>query len=199
STKDTSHALKIGAWGAYTFSPTSNQEADVFLTYTFKDMVSLTVTDYFFPGYNTGKKDKYFIYKQDSTGHVFEGILAFNGTEKIPFTLMFAINFYGNDASKIKDDGTSGGLFMSKYIEAGYKKNIKGVDFNAFIGAALDDPDEEKGEAGYFFNNSAGIINLGVKASKEIKITENYSLPVQCSFIANPEAEKMYIVFGITF
>ncbi|HBX52390.1 MAG: hypothetical protein A2275_06160 [Bacteroidetes bacterium RIFOXYA12_FULL_35_11] len=198
-TKDTTHAIKIGAWGAYTFSATANEEADLFLTYTFKDMITLTINDYFFSGLNTGKKDKYFIYSKDSTGHLYEGTLSFNGTEKIPFTLLFAINFFGNDVRKIKDDGSEGTIVMSKYIELGYKKTIKEVDFNAFIGAALDDPDEDKGESGFYYNNSAGIINLGIKASKEIKITENYKLPVQCSFIVNPEAEKAYIVFGITF
>ena len=198
-TKNGNHALKIGAWGAYTYSPTANQEADVFFTYTLKDMVSLTVTDYFFPGLNSGSKDKYFEYGKDSTGHVIEGSLSFNGTEKIPFTLLFAINVYGNDCYKVNDNGSQGDMFMSKYVEAGYKTNVKGVDLNIFAGAALDDPDEYKGEAGYYFNRSAGIINLGVKATKKIEVTEKFSLPVQCALITNPEAEKLYLVFGFTF
>lgn len=200
NSKDTAHSFTIGAWGAYNYN-TVNQEADLYLTYTFKNVLSLTISDYYFPGsvFYTPEQSKYFNYKKDKTGHVFEPAISFNGTESIPFTLMFAMNVYGADVCKINDDGTTGDIFMSKYIEAGYSKSIKGVDFNAFVGATLDDPDEDKGEAGFYGNKSAGIINLGIKVSKNIKITDNYELPVHASLITNPEAEKIFIVFGISF
>ena len=200
SSKDSNHALTIGAWSAYTFSQTSNQEVDLYLTYTYKSVISLTVTDYFFPEYyNTKGRSRYFNYDKDSTCHVYEGVISFNGTEKIPFTFLFAINFYGNDARKININGTSGDIFMTKYIEVGYKKNIKGTDFNAFIGAALDKPNMDRGELGFYGNKTAGVINLGVKASKSIQISDKYSLPVQASLITNPEAENIFLTFGISF
>jgi len=201
NSKDTSHSIILGAWGAYNFN-TSNQEADIYFNYTFKNIVSFIFTDYYFPGSTlyTEKQKKYFNYQKDSTGHIFEPSISFNGTEKIPFTLLFAMNIYGADVRKIKDDGTFGNIFMSKYIEVGYKKTIKGVDFNAFIGATLDDPNEDNGELGFYgYNKSAGIINLGIKASKKINITDKYDLPIQASVITNPEAEKIYVVFGISF
>lgn len=200
NSKDSNHALSIGAWGAYTFSQTSNQEVDLYMTYTFKNALSFTVTDYFFPEYySTEGRSGFFNYDSDSTCHVLEGIVSFNGTEKIPFTFMFAMNFYGNDARRLNSDGSVAGIFMTKYVELGYKKNIKGVDFNAFVGAALDKPDTDKGELGFYGNDSAGIINLGLKVSKSILITENYSLPVQASLITNPEAGNIFMVFGISF
>lgn len=200
ASKDTAHALSIGAWGAYTFSPTSNQEVDLYLTYTFKNVVSLTVTDYFFPGYyNTQNRNRYFNYNSDSTCHLFEGIISFNGTEKIPFTFIFGMNFYGNDAHRINSDGSTGKIFMTKYVEVGYKKNVKGVDFNAFVGAAIDKPNKDRGEVGFYGNKTSGIINLGFKVSKSVQISDKYSLPIQASLITNPEAEKIYFVFGISF
>jgi len=200
STKDSNHALTIGAWSAYTFSQTSNQEVDLYLTYTYKSVISLTVTDYFFPEYyNTKGRSRYFSYDKDSTCHVFEGAVSFNGTEKIPFTFLFAMNLYGNDARKINTNGTSSDIFMTKYIEVGYKKNIKGTDFNAFIGATLDKPNNDRGELGYYGNKTVGVINLGVKASKSIQISDKYSLPVQASLITNPEAENIFLTFGISF
>jgi len=198
--KDKAHVFTAGTWGAYTFSPTSNQEVDLYLAYTFKNVISFTVTDYFFPElYSTGERSRYFNYHQDSTCHVYEGIISFNGTEKIPFTLLFGMNFYGNDARRINSDASSGQIFMTKYVELGYKKNIQGIDFNAFIGAALDQPDQERGELGFYGNENAGIINLGVKAAKSIRITDRYSVPVQASLITNPEAEKIFLVLGISF
>lgn len=197
---DTNHAISISAWAAYNFN-TATQEADLSVAYTFKNFLTLTIYDYYFPGnsaYSNSQK-KYFEYRQDSTGHLYEGCVSFNGTDKIPFTFLFAMNFYGADVYKLNDDGTNKSIAMSKYIELGYKKAIRGVDFNAFIGAALDDPEEHKSELGYYYNKSAGIINIGVKAVKEVKITDHYNLPMQASFIVNPEAEKVYLVFGISF
>lgn len=198
SSKDENHAFFIGAWGAYTFSPTANQEVDLYLGYTFKQMLTLTFTDYFFPGLNTGAKDNYFEYAADSTGHVFEGMISFDGTDKVPFTLLFAMNIYGNDARKINDDGTTGNIVMSKYLEVGYLHSFKLFDINPFLGLALDKPASGIGSDAFYLNDKVGVINLGLKASKDIRITENYSLPVQCSIITNPEASKVYLVFGIT-
>ena len=43
------------------------------------------------------------------------------------------------------------------------------------------------------------VIVSGVKATKSVKITEDYSLPVSVTFIVNPRAEISYLVFGLTF
>lgn len=198
TSKNGVHSLSVGAWGAYTFSATACDEIDLFISYTMFDMVSLTVTDYFFPGLNTGEKDNYFVYSPDSTGHVFEGMISFNGTKKIPVTLLLAMNFYGNDARKMKNDSVQGNIVMSKYLELGFIHSFNFFDFKAFIGAALDKPDTRFSPEGYYFNKKAGIINIGIKASKEIPITEKYSLPVQCQIITNPMLQKIYLVFGIT-
>jgi hypothetical protein len=200
SSTDQTHVLTAGTWGAYTFSQTSNQEVDLYLTYTYKSLLSLTVTDYFFPElYGSTDRSRYFNYNKDNTCHVFEGTISFNGTEKVPFTFLFGMNFYGNDARKIKTDGSSGDIFMTKYVELGYKKNVKGVDFNAFAGATLDKPNADRGETGFYGNKSSGIINLGLKAAKSIRITDKYSLPIQASLVTNPEAENIFLVFGISF
>lgn len=197
---DTNHAISFSAWAAYNFN-TATQEVDLSASYTFKKFLTVNVYDYYFPGFSgyTPSQQKYFNYKQDSTGHLYEGAISFNGTDKIPFTLLFAMNFYGMDVYKLNDDGTKKGIAMTKYIELGYKNTIRGIDFNAFIGATLDDPNESKGEAGYYGNRSAGVVNLGVKAVKAVKVTDSYSLPLQASFIVNPEAEKVYLVFGMSF
>ncbi len=201
---DTNHAVTIGAWAAYNFG-TSNQEADLYVTYTFKKFLNISLYDYYFPGnpvYSSTQK-KYFNYQEGKTGHIYEVSASFNGTDKIPFTLLFAMNVYGDDKRKTKaiinDTVVRGNIFYTKYIELGYKKTIRGTDFNAFIGATLDDPNEDKQEEGYYYNKSAGIINIGCKVAKTVKITDSYSLPLQGSLIFNPEAEKIYVVFGISF
>jgi len=81
----------------------------------------------------------------------------------------------------------------------GYKKNINGVDFNAFIGAALDKLNSDNGEFGFYGNKASGVINFGLKVSKSIQISDKFALPVQASIITNPEAENIFMVFGISF
>ena len=188
------HSFTFGTWGAFSLAGTANEEIDLYLNYCINKAVNIVVTDYFFPDLNVGVKDNYFEWGADSTGHLLEGAVSFVGTEQIPFTALFAINFYGNDARK-----SNGDLLMSKYAEIGYKTNINGTDFNVFMGAALDNPDEELGEIGFYLNENAGITNLGVKLSKTLEITDKFSVPVQCSFVTNPELNKVFMTFGFSF
>lgn len=192
------HALSIGTWGAYSMGGTQMfQEADLFLTYSYSEIVSVTLTDYFFPD-DMGTSPKYFDYGKNTTGHLYEATLGLNGPERFPISLVFAMNFFGADARKINDDGSAGDIFMSKYIELGYAHSVKGVDVNYFIGAALDNPDEDRGEIGFYGNQSMGLINLGVSASKSIEVTEKFSIPISTSLIFNPDSERIFLVLGIS-
>lgn len=181
----------FGAWGSYATNDANYQEADLYVSYTFSEVFTLMVTDYFFPD-GTVASNNYFEYKKDKTGHVFEGALAFNGTDNFPLTAMVATNFAGADARTADND-----LMYSTYIELGYSTNIHETSFNCFIGGTVNDPDKEKGETGYY-GPGAGIINIGITAEKEIQITEKFALPVNVSVITNPQQENIYFVLGIS-
>jgi uncharacterized protein Gcw-chp len=184
--------FRIGTWGSFTTNLPGVQEVDLFLSYTFKDIISVSITDYYFPdeisGYN------YFDYKDSTTRHIFEVAIAFNGTEKVPVSVFVGTNFYGADARRINPDGTTGGLQYSTYAEVTY--SFKYID--AFIGFNLMTPDVENGEVGYY-GNAFGVVNLGVTAVKQIPITEKFSLPLKVSLVTNPQAEKIYLVAGFCF
>lgn len=208
------HSFSIGAWGAYSLSGTqTGQEADLYLSYSLKDMFSLTVTDYFLPDETIGR-NKYFNYNMDwdkinsgetkQTGHVVEAAISFNGTDKIPVSIMFAMNIWGADSQRYKEESgvmvPEDGIVMSKYIELGYSTDVNGIGLDVFAGAALDKPEIDKGEpAGFYGQKAMGFINLGLTLSKEIQITENFALPVFGSVITNPEAQNIFMVFGISF
>lgn len=191
------HAFSIGTFGAYSIGGQQLQEADLFVSYTFKEMFGVTITDYFFP-FDNGMSPSYFNYKDLQTSHVFEGMISFLGTKKIPLSLMFAMNFYGADARRINSNGSDGGIMMSKYLEIGYTKKYSNMDMKLFVGGTLDNPNRDNGEIGFYGNKSYGIINIGCKLSKEIKITNDFSLPIQTQLIVNPESERIFIVFGFT-
>lgn len=182
----------LGAWGAYATNLPGIQEADLYLSYTFKEMFSLTITDYYFPDELTDYK--YFDYDDKTTGHILETSLSFNGTENLPLSLMVATNVWGADATKINDDGTTGNLQFSTYAEASYSFK----HFDLFVGCNLTAVDRAKGESG-FYGDYMGIVNLGLTTTKEIEVTQKFSLPLTVSLITNPQAQKIYLVAGFSF
>ncbi|MBU1013238.1 MAG: hypothetical protein KKG99_09535 [Bacteroidetes bacterium] len=207
------HAFTIGAWGAYSTNGTqTGQEADIYLTYTLNQLFTFTLTDYFFPDETSGRND-YFNRNmnwdkinhgdKDQTGHIVEAALAFNGTEKFPISIMFAINIWGADSRKyIEQSGVmvpEDKIVMSKYLEFGYSTEIQGTSLDFFAGLALDNPKTERGEpTGFYGQENAGLVNLGLTLSKEIQISDKFSLPVSASLITNPEAGNIFMVFAVS-
>lgn len=202
--------LEVGFWGAYSLNGINNvQELDLYASYTFlDDMFSVAITDYFFPDealvYNP------FEYKKDTTAHILEGTLSFNGTEKFPISILLAMNFYGADAEQLSDDPNSTdfnqktGIQNSTYLEFGYSTTIRELSFDAFAGFNLTSPKEANlndgyvGETGYY-GSKRGMVNLGFTLGKEIPVTELYSIPLSASIITNPVDDKIYFVLGISF
>ena len=183
----------VGAWGAYAINYQGYQESDLYVGYTFyKDMFTVMLTDYYFQ--SDTKNVNYFDYNKDSTGHDFEASVIFNGTENLPLKFMLAVNIYGADSKRINSDGTEGDIQHSTYAELTYSFKY----FDLFAGANLTAPDTDKGETG-FYGNYRGLVNLGLTATKNIKITKDYSLPITISIITNPQAEKVYFVAGLSF
>ena len=200
----------IGAWGSYSFLGFDGAEADIYVSYTLlEDKVTLAFTDYFFPD-ETGMDNNYLQYDSDLTGHVFEGSVSWNGTESLPLTFLAAVNFYGADAKLIEDDTASAdfntvvGNQMSMYFELGYTVTCKDeTELNFFAGFTPNEPKKADATTGYigeggFYGYTMGFVNLGVTASKEIKITDDFSLPVFSQLVVNPMSEDVFLVFGLS-
>ncbi len=168
----------IGAWGAYATSLSANnllgvQEVDLYATYTIADLITVGVTDYFFP-VETDYNYNYFDYGSDTSLHVMEGMVAFNGLADFPLTFLAGVNLMNDDDN-------------SMYFELGYSFSF----IDVFIGA---------GNGIYLTSESKfNLVNVGISKSREIKITDTFSLPVSASLITNPDAKQVHLVFGISF
>jgi hypothetical protein len=183
--------LTLGTWGAYSFSPAfTQQEVDLYVSYTFAEYFNIMLTDYFL--HSEDSVNEFFNYRKDETGHLLELSASFLGTESIPLSLLVATNIYGADELK-----SNGDLQYSTYLELNYNFTLKDNDCSLFLGVTPTRPDTSKGEKGYY-SDKPGIINLGLKACREIPITEKYSLPVSASLITNPLAGNVFLVFGIS-
>jgi len=199
--------LAIGTWGSYGFSkytiPVNDTvdmdaghyaEVDFYISYTLK-WFTLMVYDYFqVNGLNPNAGNNFFNYKNAVTGHTLEVSLTFEGPEKFPIQLIAATLVYGAD--KDRDSTGQYGLGtrnnFSTYFEASYRFNIAklGVELRPFIGGIPF--------GSSWYGPYGGIINLGLAAKKEIPITKAYALPVQVSVITNPQAQSIFLVFGIS-
>ena len=159
----------IGGWGSYCFTTDEAAEADLYLSYGFDFGLSVGLTDYYFPGTD------YFDVSDSTGAHAFEVNL---GYEIGGFSI--AANYMLNEAGGA---GTSGG---DLYFELGY--GFK--HFSLFAGA---------GDGWHSTDGSFALCNLGIAAEKEIKLSENFSLPVIGALIWNPDREQFHVVVGISF
>jgi len=178
-----SGSFTLGAWAAYSLGGNNTaQEADLYLSIALSKTATATLTDYYFP--QDGISNNYFSYG-NNTGHVYELMLSFSSLFKSPLGLTVATNFAGADKN-----GTTQNY--ATYIELNYSKNINNVSYSLVAGGVVGD------NGGYYLTNGTGLINLGIAASKEIKISDAFSLPVNAALTFNPDQENIYLTFGFS-
>ena len=178
--------LELGTWGSIDFTGTY-KELDPFLSYSLKGF-TVAVTDYYWA--SDWITDNYFEYQADSTSHCIEASLGFKG-EKIPFSILVATMLYGAD---MQFEDTEKHAY-STYIELGYTFKVQEYNLDLFLGVT---PADGMYGDGYGGKDGFAVVNAGITGSKAIKITENFSLPVKASVIANPQARKLFLVFAIS-
>ena len=179
--------FEVGFWGAYTFS-NNNQgadELDAWISYTANlgnDMaLSFIVTDYYFP--NAGKKlGNFNDHDGDPPGaHLFEGGVAFTGPSTFPITVSAYLNFYNDEGN-------------NAYFQIDYPFSVEDYDLSFFAGATPGSEDNP----GYYGAEDFSVVQVGIGASKEVKITDEFSLPVFVQYSINPKPEISYLVFGVS-
>lgn len=172
--------LSLTAWGSVGVSkPDDTKEFDLTLAYETGGF-HIGVTDYWLNSPN----EKYFAYKAHETSHVFEANV---GYDFGPVALNWYTNFAGNDG--LNKDGDRA---YSSYVEATAPFKLGGCDWAASIGAVPF--------ATSFYGDANGfaVTNVSLKATKDLKITDSFSVPVFAQVAANPSTEKAYLVVGFT-
>jgi uncharacterized protein (TIGR02001 family) len=165
--------LTIGAWGAYSFSNSKFNTKD-----------SVVVDAYM-------EADLYASY-------------ALSLGEKSSLTFSVTDYFFPGEGSKYLNGDSHYfepslslavgrlsllGAYMTNaedtYLEAGFNAG----PVSLFVGA---------GDGQYTIDQKFNVCNVGLKSSKEIKLSETFSIPVSGSVIFNPSAEQFHIVVGIS-
>lgn len=174
--------LSLTAWGSYGLAnPTDTKEFDLTLGYSVGGF-NVGVTDYWF---STGAdpQGRYFKYDNDATNHVFEATV---GYDFGPVALQWYTNFAGNDG--VNKDGDRA---YSSYVEVNVPFRLGGADWTATAGAVPFATD-------FYGADGFAVTNLSLRATKAIRVTDTFSLPVFGQVTANPCAQRAYLAFGFT-
>jgi len=176
--------LSLTAWGSYGLVNADDvKEFDLTLDYTIGGL-SIGITDYWFSKMDGGDPDgRYFKYEAHGTNHVFEGYIGYD----FGFAaLRWFTNFAGNDGTN-KD----GKRAYSSCVEVNVPFKLATVDWTATAGA-VPYCTTSYGTTGF------AVTNLALKATKDIKITDSFSIPIFGQVVANPCSQKAYLVLGFT-
>jgi hypothetical protein len=185
----------IGAWNCTDFHGKLN-EFDLYTSIS-AGPVTFSVTDYFSVEDTYADYPKYSNYKKDETAHTLE----FSVDCAFDFGLDASMNvlLYGADKKDwlegIDDDKAAKNAYGT-YFELGYTATVKGVDFRTFVGTVFNQSTWYGDGTGT--HKGVNVVNLGVKATKEIKITEHFALPVYACFGYNPQADDVAAFAGFT-
>jgi len=174
--------LSLSAWGSYGIAnPADTKEFDLTLSYTVGGF-NIGITDYWF---NAGQdpQNRYFKYDAHGTNHVFEATIGYDFGLA---SLQWYTNIAGNDG--LNKDGDRA---YSSYVEANVPFRLAAVDWTATVGAVPFATD-------FYGTNGLAVTNLALKATKDIKVTDTFSIPVFAQVAANPCSQKAYLVLGFT-
>ena len=174
--------LSLTAWGSVGLSdPSDTKEFDLTLGYAIGGL-NIGITDYWF---NNGldPENRYFKYDAHGTNHVFEANVGYDFGLA---SLQWFTNFAGNDG--MNNDGKRA---YSSYVELTVPFKLAAVDWTATAGAVPFSTD-------FYGTDGFAVTNLALKAAKDIKGTDTFSIPVFGQVVANPCSQKAYMVIGFT-
>ena len=175
--------LSLTAWGSVGVTEASDtKEFDLTLAYTAGGF-NIGITDYWFNKDGLDPDGRYFKYDAHGTNHVFEANIGYD----FGFASLQAYtNFAGNDG--FNKDGKRA---YSTYVELAAPFKLATVDWTASLGVVPF-------YTSFYGTEGFAVTNLALKATKDIAITDKFSLPIFAEVVGNPCSQKAYLVFGFT-
>lgn len=173
------NGFTVGSWGSFATSPGAAgvDEHDLYASYSVETAggtVEVGVTDYYFPSAGAG----FFNFDGRGRGaHQIESSLSYTGPDRFPLSLYGGV-FVHNEPDH------------SVYLQASYPFSVESVDLAMTVGGTPS-------ASAFYGTQTAGVINTGLSASKELSITDTFSLPVSVRYVLNPYTEKTFFVFGV--
>ena len=175
--------FSLGFWGSTDFTSVGGWSAGIPKEFDFSvgwagDAFSITLYDYWWAG--EGRK-----YSDYEASHFIEASLGYS-VGKFSFGLNTMLN-EGNEGDADYEQ------MFSTYVTAAVDFNVKGVQCSAGLGVSpWTGMYHRSGTEGFM------VSTVSLKASKEIKIGEGFSLPIFTEAIIAPNQDNVFLVFGIS-
>lgn len=207
--------LAIGSWATTNFkkdyfypdnetSYKGYHEIDVYVTYQFTDFLQVQLWDYYWPSVERveGVSNRFFNYGPTSSQTV-DAMLYFDFSEdyRYPFNATISTLIAGNDYRYTKNENPKHNY--TTYLELGYTFNLfQNIELLASSGVVLNNKAEYYTFADY---NKPSLVNLSLKATKEIDLGGDVVMPLSLNYIHNGAKKntdffgKNFVVAGISF
>lgn len=164
--------FELGTWAAFaTNGNPAGTEVDFYASYTFDTDAGSFQLMLTDYTFPQAPEGNYF----QAASHFLEAGVGYGGTENFPVSF-FTGMFFTND-----DD-------YSIYSELGY--TVKNVAL--FVGVT-------PAASALYATNGPAVINTGITVTKDLPLTDLFSLGLSGSVIANPYSDNLYMLFGIGF
>ena len=173
--------FSLGVWGSVGFDKKDDKEIDLILGYSHQGF-SVSITDYWY-AYD-GQKNKFFEFDAHQTNHQFEAQIGYD------FDFL-AVNWYTifAGADGVKPNGKRA---YSSYIQLSAPFKLGDIDWITEVGATPWATDAYEDVSGF------AMCDISLGASKELKITSTFSLPIFAKFTFNPASENAFATFGFS-
>ncbi|MDR2948374.1 MAG: hypothetical protein ACK5KL_09525 [Dysgonomonas sp.] len=177
--------FSLGAWASTDFtSKEGKKEVDFTAAYN-NSGFKLAVTDYWWDGEG---QERYFSNPlEGNNGHYLETTLGYTLPETFPLSITW--NTFVLGKGNKKENGKNS---YSTFIELAYPFSVSGVDMGISTGFT-------PWESAVYGTDGFKFTSIALNASKSIKVTDSFSLPIFGNIICNPNLEDIHFVFGISF
>lgn len=170
--------LSLAVWGSVGLSDKDDaREVDLTLSYETGGL-SFGIVDY----WDDGDGKPYFYYRKPDTSHSFEGLVSYDFG---PVSASWQTYFAGSDYQ------VDGKRAYSSYFELAAPFRLASCDWDARFGLV-------PWKSGMYDVSGFSVTNLSLRATKAIKITPTFELPLFGQVVANPSSQHLYFVFGLT-
>lgn len=166
--------LTVGSWGSFGLA-SGYTEVDLYASYAFAFGLSVGVTDYYYPYAGADGKYQAFKFSKDTGASAIEANVGYTINK-----LSFSANYIVNESVHALSMGGD------KYFEASYAFE----KFSVIVGA---------GDGWHTKDTKFMLCNVAVKSTKEIKITDSFSIPVTGMLVVNPDKELICLAVGLSF
>lgn len=176
--------FSLGAWASTDLSSKDGKKEVDFTAAYENSGFKVAVTDYWWDGEG---QERYFSSPHEgNNGHYLEATLGYTFPEIFPMSVAWNTFVLGKGNKK-----ESGKNSYSTFIELAYPFSVAGIEMGVSTGFT-------PWESTVYGTDGFKFTSIALNASKNIKITDSFSLPIFGNIICNPNLEDIHFVFGVS-